>query len=55
MATRLDKLVAILKQELDVPPEEFRVNIIQLYYSVDELGGAYDEVRREDVTRIVAV
>ena len=54
LAHRLDRLVAILKEELDATPEQFGVNVVQLYYNVDGAGD-YKEVHWEDITQIVAV
>ncbi len=54
MAHRLDMLVAVLKDELDAEPDKFGVNIIQLYFNVKDAGD-YEEVRREDITTVVAV
>jgi len=53
---RLELLVKTVKEELNSDPTKFEVQLIQLFYdSPQSSENSYEECKREDITKIVAV
>ena len=53
-ASRIDLLIEVVKEELSKTPTEFKVEVIQLWYD-DDLEEEYQKLKRDDITRLVAV
>ena len=52
-AERIDLLIDVVKEELMKEAKGFSVEVVQLWY--DDADQKYQRVKREDITRAVAV
>lgn len=50
---RLERLVGVVKTELNVVPTEFKVKLIQLYYDGDD--EIYESYKEDNITTLVAI